>query len=79
MIVHADWPAADPVLVASDEVTVAIQINGKRRDEITLRKDAAGAEVETAVLAMESIVRALNGARPKKVIVVPNRIVNVVV
>jgi leucyl-tRNA synthetase len=78
MVVYADWPAADPALVAQDHVTVAIQINGKRRDEITLRKDAPASEVEPAVLAMDSIARALNGAKPKKVIVVPNRIVNVV-
>ncbi len=79
MIVYADWPKADPALVAQDSVTVAIQINGKRRDEITLRKDAPAGEVEAAVLAMESIARALAGAKPRKVIVVPNRIVNVVI
>ncbi len=78
MIVHAAWPKADPALVAQDDVTLAIQINGKRRDEITLRKDLPAAEVEAAVLALDSVVRALDGKAPRKVIVVPNRIVNLV-
>ena len=78
MIVHAAWPKAIPELVAQDQVTLAIQINGKRRDEITLKKDTPAGEVEAQVLAMESIQRVLNGAAPRKVIVVPNRIVNVV-
>ncbi len=78
MIVHAPWPKADPALVVQDTVTLAIQINGKRRDEITVKKDLPAAEVEAAVLALDSVQRALNGGRPKKVIVVPNRIVNLV-
>jgi leucyl-tRNA synthetase len=78
MIVHAAWPKAIPELVALDQVTLAIQINGKRRDEITLKKDTPAAEVEALALALESVQRALNGATPRKVIVVPNRIVNVV-
>ena len=79
MVVHAAWPKADPALVAQDTVTLAIQVNGKRRDEIALKKDLATAEVETAALALDSVVRALEGRLPKKVIVVPNRIVNIVV
>jgi len=78
MIVHAAWPKADPALVAQDNVTLAIQINGKRRDEITLKKDLPAAEIEAAVLALDSVIRALDGKPPKKVIVVPNRIVNLV-
>lgn len=78
MIVHAAWPKAIPALVAQDSVTMPIQINGKRRDEITLKKDMPAADVEAAVLAMESIQKALNGGKPRKVIVVPNRIVNLV-
>jgi leucyl-tRNA synthetase len=79
MIVHAAWPKADPALVAQDTVTLAVQINGKRRDEIALKKDLPAAEVEAAVLALDSVVRALEGKAPKKVIVVPNRIVNLVI
>ncbi len=79
MIVHAAWPKADPALVAQDTVTLAVQINGKRRDEITLKKDLPAGDVEAAVLALDSVVRALEGKAPKKVIVVPNRIVNLVI
>jgi leucyl-tRNA synthetase len=78
MIVHAAWPKPLPELVAQDTVTLAVQINGKRRDEIALKKDLPAAEVEAAVLALDAVQRALAGARPKKVIVVPNRIVNLV-
>ncbi|BCW87087.1 Leucine--tRNA ligase [Alphaproteobacteria bacterium SO-S41] len=78
MIVHAAWPKALPELVAQDSVTLAVQVAGKRRDEITLKKDLPAAEVEAAVLALDSVQRLLDGAKPKKVIVVPNRIVNIV-
>jgi leucyl-tRNA synthetase len=78
MIVHAAWPKADPALVVSDMVTLAVQVNGKRRDEITVAKSASSAETEAAALALDSIVRALDGKTPKKVIVVPGRIVNIV-
>ncbi|MFT3810321.1 MAG: leucine--tRNA ligase [Micropepsaceae bacterium] len=78
MIVSAAWPQADPALVAQDSVTLAIQINGKRRDEITVKKDLPAAEIEAAVLALDSVKRALDGKAPRKVIVVPNRIVNLV-
>jgi leucyl-tRNA synthetase len=56
-----------------------IQINGKRRSEITVAKDASKEEVEKTALADDAVVKALDGAAPKKVIVVPGRIVNVVV
>ena len=79
MVVHAAWPSAEPDLVAQDTVTLAVQVNGKRRDEITLKKDLPAPDVEAAVLALDSIVRALDGGAPRKVIVVPNRIVNLVI
>jgi leucyl-tRNA synthetase len=78
MVVHAAWPKALPELIAQDSVTLAVQVNGKRRDEIVVKKDLPAAEVEAAVLALEGIQRALGGATPRKVIVVPNRIVNLV-
>ncbi len=78
MIVHAAWPKADPVLVVSDTITLAVQFNGKRRDEMTVSARATPAELERAALALDSIKRALAGNAPKKVIVVPARIVNVV-
>ena len=77
-LLDTPWPKADPALTALNEVTIAIQVNGKRRDEIVLKKDLPAAEVEAAVLALDSVQRALEGAKPKKVIVVPNRIVNLV-
>ncbi|MCL4188885.1 MAG: leucine--tRNA ligase [Rhodobacteraceae bacterium] len=73
------WPVADPVLLAEETVTLPIQINGKRRGEITLARDLAPEAVEAAVLADAAVQRALAGAAPKKLIVVPGRIVNVVV
>jgi leucyl-tRNA synthetase len=79
LIAEAAWPKADPAMLAEDSVTLPIQINGKRRSEITVPKDMAKEAVEKAVLADEAVQRALQGAAPKKLIVVPGRIVNVVV
>ena len=62
-----------------DTITMPIQINGKRRAEIEVPKDMDKAEVEKAALSNDAVIRSLDGAQPKKVIVVPGRIVNVVV
>ncbi|AOZ68219.1 leucine--tRNA ligase [Rhodobacter xanthinilyticus] len=78
-VVTAPWPKADPALLVEDEVTLPIQINGKRRGEITVPKDMPKEEVEKRVLADEAVLKALAGAAPKKLIVVPGRIVNVVI
>jgi leucyl-tRNA synthetase len=78
-VTTAPWPEPDPALLATDTVTLPIQVNGKRRSEITVPKDLAPAEVERLVLEDESVARALGGLAPKKLIVVPGRIVNVVV
>ncbi|MFS4581837.1 leucine--tRNA ligase [Phaeobacter sp. C3_T13_0] len=74
----APWPVADETMLVEDSVTLPIQINGKRRGEITVAKDLDKAEVEKIALAHEAVQKALNGGVPKKVIVVPGRIVNVV-
>ncbi|MCW3782071.1 leucine--tRNA ligase [Defluviimonas salinarum] len=79
LVAAAPWPKADPAMLAEDTVVLPIQINGKRRAEISVPKDMAPAEVEKIVLADEAVIRALAGAAPKKLIVVPGRIVNVVV
>ncbi|MBO9478632.1 leucine--tRNA ligase [Shimia sp. R11_0] len=79
MIVDAAWPQADEAMLVEANVTLPIQINGKRRGEITVAKDLAKEEVEKLALAHEAVERALDGAQPKKLIVVPGRIVNVVV
>ena len=73
------WPKHDAALLKSDTVTIAVQVNGKRRGEVTVPVGADNQSVEAAALAEEGVIRALDGKPPKKVIVVPNRIVNIVV
>ena len=79
LVADALWPEVDPAMLVDDEVTLPIQINGKRRGEINVAKDRPAAEVEALVLALEFVQKALDGKSPKKVVVVPNRIVNIVV
>ncbi|MDD9728437.1 leucine--tRNA ligase [Mameliella sp. AT18] len=79
LIADAPWPKADEALLVEDTVTLPIQVNGKRRGEIEVPKDLPKEEVEKLALAHEAVVRALDGGQPKKLIVVPGRIVNVVV
>jgi leucyl-tRNA synthetase len=76
---QAPWPVADPALLVDDTVTLPIQINGKRRAEISVPKDMPAAEVEKLALADEDVVRFLAGQPVKKIIVVPGRIINVVI
>ncbi|SFC64524.1 leucine--tRNA ligase [Tropicimonas isoalkanivorans] len=79
LVAQAAWPKADPALLVEDSVTLPIQINGKRRGELEVAADADKAAVETLVLEHPAVVKALDGGQPKKLIVVPGRIVNVVV
>ena len=79
LVTTAPWPKADEEMLVSDTVTLPIQINGKRRGEITVPADLDKAEVEKLSLATDAVKKALSGGTPKKVIVVPGRIVNVVV
>ncbi len=78
-VASAPWPDADPALLTEDTVTLPIQVNGKRRSEVTVARDADASAVEAMVLQDEAVRRLLDGAVPKKLIVVPGRIVNVVV
>ena len=78
LLADAAWPKADPALLVEDSVTVAVQLNGKLKGTITLPKDCPQAEAEKAALEVATIQAALDGKAPRKVIVVPNRIVNVV-
>ena len=78
-VLRAPWPRADPALLVDDTVTLPIQINGKKKAEIEVAKDADKAVVESLALAHPAIVKALDGGQPRKLIVVPGRIVNVVV
>ncbi|MHA7875370.1 leucine--tRNA ligase [Roseivivax sp.] len=79
LIANAPWPIADEAMMVEDTVTLPIQVNGKRRAEIAVPKDMDKGEVEKTALAHHAVVKALDGAEPKKVIVVPGRIVNVVI
>ena len=79
LCVNAPWPKADPALLIDDSVTLPIQINGKRRGEITVPKALPASEVEKLALANEDVIKFLAGQPVKKLIVVPGRIVNVVV
>ncbi|MEM6974074.1 MAG: leucine--tRNA ligase [Pseudomonadota bacterium] len=78
-LVDTPWPVADPALVTEDTITLPIQVNGKRRAELQVARDAETAAIEKQALAMPDIAKYLDGKAPKKVIVVPGRIVNVVV
>ncbi len=79
LLADAPWPLAEDALLVDDTVTVAVQLNGKLRGTIALAKDAPKDVAEAAALALPELVRGLDGKTPKRVIVVPNRIVNVVV
>ena len=79
LVIAAPWPKADPAMLVEDSVTLPIQINGKRRAEVVVPKDMPASEVEKIVLADEAVQKALAGGQPKKLIVVPGRIVNVVI
>ncbi len=79
LIINAPWPHADEDMLVETTVTLPIQVNGKRRAEITVSKDLSKDEIERLALNDEAVMRALDGVAPKKVIVVPGRIINVVV
>ena len=78
LIADAPWPAVDAALLVEDTVTIAIQVNGKLRDTLVFAKGAPREQVEAAALGADKIVRLLEGRPPRKVIVVPDRLVNLV-
>ena len=78
MIADAPWPAFDPALLVDDQVTLAVQINGKLRDTLTAPRGLSREDAEALALASEKVQRQLAGAAPRKVIVVPDRLVNIV-
>ena len=79
LIVHAPWPETDPALLVDDTITLPVQVNGKRRAEVSVPADMAPADVEALALADPGVAPHLDGKSVKKVIVVPGRIVNIVV
>ncbi|MEM9146235.1 MAG: leucine--tRNA ligase [Pseudomonadota bacterium] len=78
MLVDTPWPHWDEDLARDDVITLPIQVNGKKRAELSVARDAAKDEIERLALDDPTVVRFLEGKPPKKVIVVPGRIVNVV-
>ena len=78
LVAQAAWPQVERALLIEATVTLPVQINGKKRAETTVARDATNAEIEAAVLALDAVKSALDGRVPKKVIIVPQRIVNVV-
>ena len=78
LIADAAWPVVDPALLEEDEVTIAIQIRGKLRDTLTVAKGLPQAEMEALALASEKVQHAIDGGDINKIIVVPNRLVNIV-
>ncbi len=79
LISDAAWPEVDARLLVDDEVTIAVQVMGKLRDTFTAPKGAPKDEIEAQALAREKVQRAIDGAQVRKVIVVPDRLVNIVV
>jgi leucyl-tRNA synthetase len=78
LVASEPWPRLEADLLVEDSITLPIQINGKKRGDVTVARNAGKSDIETAVLALDWVKRALAGKPPKKVIVVPQRIVNVV-
>jgi leucyl-tRNA synthetase len=78
LIADAEWPSAEPALLVEEEVTIAVQVNGKLRDTLTAPKGASKDALEEMALASEKVARLLDGKPPRKVIVVPDRLVNLV-
>ncbi len=72
------WPVLERELLIESTITLPVQVNGKKRADVTVARDAGNVDIEAAVLALDAVRRALDGKAPKKVIVVPQRIVNVV-
>jgi leucyl-tRNA synthetase len=79
LVVATPWPEADPSLLQAETIRLAVQVNGKKRAEIEVAPDAAAEAVEAEALADPAIMRALGEKAPRRVIVVPGRIVNVVI
>jgi len=78
LVADAPWPEVDPAMLVEDEVTIAVQVNGKLRDTLTAAKGADKAALEAMAVGSPKVQALLAGAAPKKVIVVPDRLVNIV-
>jgi leucyl-tRNA synthetase len=78
LLANQSWPAAQPGLLIDELVTIAVQVNGKRRDELIVARDCSKEDIEAAALRLDSVMRAIGEREVKRVIVVPQRIVNIV-
>jgi len=78
LIAVQPWPQVEQALLVENTITLPVQVNGRKRADVTVARDAGNTDIEAAVLQLEAVRRALEGKVPKKVIVVPQRIVNVV-
>lgn len=79
LVAQQKWPDFDPSLIVDNDVIIPVQINGKKRGDLTIARNADQAAIEKAVLSLEFVQSHIDGKTPKKIIVVPQRIVNVVV
>jgi leucyl-tRNA synthetase len=79
LLADTKWPEVDDALLVEDTVTLPVQVNGKRRGEIAVARGAPQADIEAATLSLDTVQRMLEGRAPKKLIIVPDRIVNVVI
>ena len=78
LLAEQPWPVADPQLTRDEQVTIAVQVNGKLRGTLEIPRDLDKAAVGSAALELPQVTRWLEGQPPRKIIVVPNRIVNIV-
>jgi leucyl-tRNA synthetase len=78
MVSEASWPQIEPNLLVEDTITLPVQVNGKRRGEVTVAREATNPEIEAAALGLDAVKQALDGKPVKKIIIVAQRIVNVV-
>ena len=79
LVSRSPWPVAERELLVATHMTLPVQVNGRKRADLTIERDADGKTIEAAALALDAVRRALDNKPPKKVIIVPQRIVNVVV
>ena len=78
LVAQQAWPRLEADLLVEDSITLPVQVNGRKRADVTVPRDAGNSDIEAAVLSLDAVKRALEGKPPKKVIIVPQRIVNVV-
>jgi len=79
LIADEAWPEVDPALLLEDEVTIAIQVKGKLRDTLTVAKGLSQDDMQALALASQKVQHAIDGAEIRKIIVVPDRLVNIVI